>query len=285
MVEKSEYADSGWRPVRKFRTHEHVLAAIEEQILHARLSVGDRLPGERDLAEMLGVSRPSVREALRVLEWMGVIAAGVGSGKDAGSIITAQSSEALTRLLRIHLALANFSVDNLVEVRLMLEAAATEAAAAHATPQDLEPLQSVLNEMSKAERGPKEFNELDTEFHVGIAAVSGNRLLSVLMQALRDVMEQEMVRAFEVLGPDWRKIAAKLNGEHTRVLNAIRAHDGKAASTAVCRHIRSFYRSMKSSGGQPRGQSAGAARKGSKIGQSLKSPVASSKADAPNGRA
>lgn len=248
LAQRKEQSDSGWRPIRKFRTHEQVLAAVEGQILQARLRVGDRLPSERELAEKLGVSRPSVREALRVLEWMGVVVAGVGSGKDAGSIITAQSSEALARLLRIHLALSNFGIDDLVETRLMLEATATEAAAEHAGAEDLQQLHMILEEMANPELRPREFNELDTEFHVGIAAVSSNRLLAVLMQALRDVMEQEMVRAFELLGPDWRKATVRLQGEHAKVLAAIAAHDGPAASRAVQRHIRSFYRSMRSRG-------------------------------------
>jgi GntR family transcriptional regulator, transcriptional repressor for pyruvate dehydrogenase complex len=241
MIEKA-VPDSRWHPIRKFRTHEQVLAAIEEQILREHLRLGDRLPSERELAEMLGVSRPSVREALRVLEWMGVVAAGVGSGKDAGSIITAQSSEALTRLLRIHLALSNFSLDDLVNTRSILEAAAAEAASAHANAEGLGRLEQILEKMSGPLQGPIDFNELDTDFHVGIATVSGNKVLAEFMQALRDVMKSEMIRAFERLGPDWRRSATKLMTEHRRVLSAIAAHDGVNAARTVRRHIHDFYK-------------------------------------------
>jgi DNA-binding FadR family transcriptional regulator len=224
-----------------------VLAAVEDQILTQKLRVGDRLPSERDLAEALGVSRPSVREALRVLEWMGVVVAGVGSGKDAGSIITAQSSEALARLLRIHLALANFGLDDLVEVRIILEAATVEAAAVYATVDDLQALGRVLEQMANPDLGHKQFNELDTEFHVGIALASGNKVLGELMAALRDALELEMIRAFERLGPDWKKATRKLQGEHAKVLQSIKMGDGPGASAALRQHIRSFYNSTRKS--------------------------------------
>jgi GntR family transcriptional repressor for pyruvate dehydrogenase complex len=240
---KRQSAESGWRPIRRLRTHEQVLAAIEDQILKENLRIGDRLPSERELAELLGVSRPSVREALRVLEWMGVIAAGVGSGKDAGSIIQARSTEAFTRLLRIHLALSNFSLDDVVGIRTTLEAAAAETAATQATPADLERLERILDRMADQALAPLDFNELDTEFHVGIAVASGNRLIAELMQSLRDVMKNEMIHAFDMLGPNWRRSSARLMAEHREVLTAISTNQGAAAAAAVTRHIRDFYQS------------------------------------------
>jgi len=233
---------AGWRPIRRLRTHEQVLAAIEEQILERNLRVGDRLPSERELTEILGVSRPSVREALRVLEWMGVVVAGVGSGKDAGSTIQARPTEAFTRLLRLHLALSNFDLDDVVSIRSRLEAAAAEEAASNAQPEDLARLGRILDRMREPGIEPEEFNELDTEFHVGIATASGNRLLAQLMQSLRDLLKSEMVRAFEALGDGWRSTAGGLMEEHQRLLEAIGAHRGQAAAEAVTQHINDFYR-------------------------------------------
>ncbi len=76
--------ETPWRPVTRSRSHELVLDQIEEQILAGTLRVGDRLPGERDLASHLQVSRSAVREAIRALEAQGVVRSAVGSGKDAG---------------------------------------------------------------------------------------------------------------------------------------------------------------------------------------------------------
>lgn len=229
--------------MHRLRTHEQVLAAIEEQITRGNLRPGDRLPSERDLAEVLGVSRPSVREALRVLEWMGVVVTGVGSGKDAGSIITGRPSDALSRLLRLQLALAHFNLEDVVRTRVTLESAAVAAAAQSAQPEELAPLRELLDRMADPTLGPDQFNELDTDFHVGIAVASGNTLLKELMQALREAVHQVMVEAFERL-PDWQAVADELRTEHRAILTAIEAHDDVAAMAAVTHHINDFYRSM-----------------------------------------
>jgi len=234
---------AAWRPLQRVRTHEQVLAAIEEQIVRGNLNAGDRLPSERELADFLGVSRPSVREALRVLEWMGVVVAGVGSGKDAGSIIAGKPSEALTRLLRLHLALSHFSLDDVVRTRVTLESAAIEAAAARATAESVSPLRALLERMGDVDLEPSEFNELDTDFHVAIAVASGNKLLAELMQALRDAVQQKMVQAFERL-PDYRVVADRLRAEHTAIVDAVERRDRRGAIAAVGHHIDNFYREM-----------------------------------------
>ncbi|NQD89020.1 FadR family transcriptional regulator, partial [Paenarthrobacter sp. CM16] len=77
------------------RTHELVLQWIEKQLSDGDLALGGRLPGERAMAEQLKVSRTSVREAVRILEAMGVVRAGVGSGKDAGTVVIAEPGSAL----------------------------------------------------------------------------------------------------------------------------------------------------------------------------------------------
>lgn len=194
---------------------------------------------------MLGVSRPSVREALRVLERMGVIVAGVGSGSEAGSVLTGCASEALTRLLRIHLALANFSMDDIVSTRVMLEAEAVRGAAKNTTTADIDRLRGILDRMDPSDPAlePTLFNACDTDFHVAIADISGNPLLAELMQSLRDAVEQQMIAAFARL-EDWRTVAEGLHEQHRSMLLAIEAGDGDGAATMVREHIDGFYCSV-----------------------------------------
>ncbi|MGO1450149.1 FadR/GntR family transcriptional regulator [Brevibacterium aurantiacum] len=85
-----------WKPVSRSSTHELVINAIEEQITSGYLTVGDPLPSERDLAAKLQVSRAAVREALRVMESLGVVVSNVGSGKSAGTFIASMPKEALS---------------------------------------------------------------------------------------------------------------------------------------------------------------------------------------------
>jgi DNA-binding FadR family transcriptional regulator len=232
-----------WEPLKRLRTHEQVLEAIEAQIVRGRLRPGDRLPSERELALAFGVSRPSVREALRVLEWTGVVVAGVGSGKEAGSIITNRVSDALTRVLRIHLALANFRLDDVVETRVALEAEAVVGASANASANDLERLAGLVDQMKAEDASltPERFHVLDTDFHVAIAEASGNKLIAEMMQALREVVRQEMVRAFEGVD-DWHVASRRIYSEHGAIVDMIANRNGVKARKLITNHILGFYR-------------------------------------------
>src|SRR5690349_13603875 len=103
------------------RTHQLVLHWIENELSAGRLAVGGRLPAERSLAEQLKVSRTSVREAIRVLEAMGVVRAGVGSGPEAGTVVISDPATALGSALRLHVATRHLPVADIVETRVLLE--------------------------------------------------------------------------------------------------------------------------------------------------------------------
>jgi GntR family transcriptional regulator, transcriptional repressor for pyruvate dehydrogenase complex len=239
-----------WKPVARPRTHEYVLAQIEEQVVEGRLRPGDRLPGERQLAEALGVSRGAVREALRVLESMGVITAGTGSGPTAGSIISGQDTSALGNLLRLHLALTSFSQRELVEVRVQLEEWAAHQAAKNGRPSDFEHLRQTVIQMREPRLTYSTFNELDADFHVTIATISGNSLLALLMRALRDAVHREMVTVFETLS-DAGTVVQALCSEHEEILDALEHRDGARAARLVGLHINRFYHDV--AGGDSRG--------------------------------
>lgn len=100
-------------PVHKVRTHEQVLDRIQEKILGGELPVGTRLPSERDLVDALGVGRGAVREALRVLEALGVL--------DDHAVIAARPDEPLGTLLRLHVALGGITVAEVTQVAAQLQ--------------------------------------------------------------------------------------------------------------------------------------------------------------------
>lgn len=229
-----------WTPIARLRMHEQVLAQVEEQILEGKLRPGARLPGERQLAEMLGVGRGAVREALRVLEAMGILEAGVGSGPYAGSTIAGHATPALGNLLRLHMALSVFSQQEVVEVRIQLERWAVTEAAKGERSEEILALRRIIDSMKRSDMQLEEFNEVDTEFHVAIASSCGNSLLAKLMQSLRDVVRREMVAVFQAL-PDWRATADCLVLEHEEILAAIEQGDGERAARLVTEHISNFY--------------------------------------------
>lgn len=222
------------RPKRT-RTFEDVLAQLERRIAADGLTPGDRLPAERQLADELGVSRSSVREAMRVLETLGVVTSQVGRGPDAGAVLVSRPGHALTDLLRLHLGLAGLEPREVIDTRLMIERwAAARAAAARADTSAL----AAIPARAAAETA-EEFVEHDTAFHCAIADLSGNRLIAAFMRSLRDAMRRHAVEAVERLGD-----TAVLRAGHERIVAAIRAGDPGEATQAVTDHLAEAYPSL-----------------------------------------
>jgi len=232
---------SSWLPVTRARTYELVLDRIEEQISAGRLRAGDRLPPERELAAALGVSRVAVREAMRVLQAMGLISQGTGSGRDAGTILTAAPAEALTRLIRMHVLVASVGSDDLVRARITLERESARLAADHAGLADLTHLGELLATMESPQVGVEEFNDADTAFHVAIARASGNALVAELTTALRNAMRATLLDLLR-RAPDFAGTAARLGREHRAIHDALLAGEGVRAGDLVAAHIEGFYR-------------------------------------------
>jgi GntR family transcriptional repressor for pyruvate dehydrogenase complex len=222
------------------RTFEQILVQVEGAIISGELKPGDKLPPERDLAHTFGVSRASVREALRVLEMFGVIMARRGTGPDAGSIVAASAQSGLESALRLHVGLLRIPTRDMVEVRAVLEQQAARRAAERADDRLTARLREIVGDM-RAAATIAEFNEADTEFHVEIARVSGNALLPVLMEALRGTMRRAMLEGFERL-TDWLAERDHLAGEHERMISLIEAGDADGAGAAVQAHVMRFYR-------------------------------------------
>lgn len=172
-----------WNPLPRERTHERVIAEIEKRLKRGQLKVGDRLPPERLLAESLGVSRGSVREALRTLEAIGVIESGTGSGASAGSMLVHHGVAGLSMVLRLHTALASFSADDAMEVRDSLESLCFRKAVENASPVDVDDLRALVEKMHSA-TAVAECQALDQAFVRRIVAMAGNGLAAAVFSGL-----------------------------------------------------------------------------------------------------
>lgn len=236
----SDSTHTGWTPVSRVRTHEQVMAQIEERILSGDLRVGDHLPSERDLAVLLGVSRPSLRESLRVLEALGILDIRRGGGGEGGAFLKGAPSDDLVEPLTLQLALGHFTHRELLDTRLALETWSCERAAEQASAADIADLAGILDQMDQPQIETAEFNALDARFHVRIAEASGNALTARLMSTLRRAINRQMVDAYARL-EDWRGTATRVRAEHRSILAAIEAGDPEAAGRLVREHITSFY--------------------------------------------
>jgi GntR family transcriptional repressor for pyruvate dehydrogenase complex len=224
------------------KNYELVLSRVEADLAAGRLRIGGRLPGERALAEQLGISRPSVREAIRVLEAMGVVRTASGLGPDAGAVIVAEPVSPLTSLLRLHLATNHLPMGDIVQTRVLLESwAAREAAGRIPRADELAAAEELLDLMEDPALTPERFHLLDAEFHVALAALAGNVLIAAVMSSLRSAIHSYVLAAVPNL-TDWEATAAGLRAEHRSIVAAIRAGRPDEASDCVVAHIQGFYR-------------------------------------------
>lgn len=234
---------SSFTPVKRPRAFEEIIVQLENAIHEGRLTVGDRLPPERELAEIFQVSRASVREALRVLEAFGVLSARRGTGAESGSIVSAENETPLSSLLRLYASLLQMPLMDLVDVRVALEMLTARRAAERASPEEIERLRTIIESMHDS-REPEGFLTLDTDFHVTLARVSGNSVAPLIMGALRDAIARQMLRAFKSLeeSGDWVSERAWLIREHAHLLETVESRDPDAAAETVSRHVHDFYK-------------------------------------------
>ena len=244
-------AATPWAPVQRIRTHEQVMAQIDEQIVSGHLKAGDRLPSEREFATMLGVSRPSLRESMRVLEALGLVAIRPGGGSDGGAVLVGElaSTPGYMNLLKLQLALGQFSQLDVLQTRAALETWSIAEAARRATQEDHRSLAAILDRMDDPSIVAGDFNDLDTEFHVRIAETTGNTLVAHLMRSLRIAIHRQMVEAYAQL-ENWRKTAATVRSEHRALLKAIQSRDAQLAAQLMHTHITDFY-NIDSAKGEP----------------------------------
>jgi len=221
------------------RAWKTVLERVERDLLEGRIGPGDRLPSERDLAGELGVGRSSVREALRVLEVMGLIRTATGSGPASGAIVIAAPSGGMSALLRLQIAAQGFPLDDVMRTRLVLEDAVV-AALASSPSSDTARVHRLLDAMDADDLTAAEFLALDAQLHVALAEAGGNAVIAATMAGLRDAIES-YVRAGSARISDWDGMVERLRAEHRAVVAAIDTGRPAAARTIMHEHITGYY--------------------------------------------
>jgi GntR family transcriptional repressor for pyruvate dehydrogenase complex len=212
--------------------YKRIAAHVRELIENRELQPGERLPPERDLARMLGVSRIPVREAMRTLAAQGLIEIRHGQG----TFVAPRGVEAAVQELAGALLHQRHTFEELFAVRRLLEPAAAQWAATRAGPAEIERLQHALDEMEKAcGADPADYEaigERDAQLHLEIAAATANRVLLRIMQAIQDLHEQQLETSLRFRGRLDRTLA-----DHRRIVAAIAAADPVEAGSAMLDHL------------------------------------------------
>jgi DNA-binding FadR family transcriptional regulator len=211
-----------------------VAAEIRAHVSRARLRPGDRLGREADLARQFGVSRPTLREALRLLSSAHLIRASKGPGGGIFVAATAEEGIALSVSDTVASMLAADAVDldELLEARMLVEIPLAGLAAQRATAEDVRRLADLVAQAKAAGTDSERFSELDRELHRRITRAAGNRLSGAFMAWVVDVLQPLLQ---ERLKP--AVVESTLLGQHQDVLQAIERGDPEAAERAMREHL------------------------------------------------
>ncbi|MBL0886880.1 FadR/GntR family transcriptional regulator [Myceligenerans indicum] len=248
------------------RTHERVLAQIETDLAAGRWALGEALPGERVLAEELGVSRPSVREAIRILEAAGVVRTAAGSGPTAGAVVIDRPAAGLRMAMGLHVSSGALRVPDVVETRVLLETWAIRAAAdrhrsGEIDGESLAGAQRLVDAMEEPGMSPADFIASDQAFHLEFARIAGNHVVEAFMLGLRGAIGDYVTDGVDRL-PDWPTTSARLAAEHAGILDAVAVGDGATAARLAREHIEEFYIETGLAGGTSPMAPAGAPSRG-----------------------
>ncbi len=211
-----------------------VVRQIELLILRGILRPGERLPSERELSDRLGVSRPSLRDAVSTLQKEGLLNSRAGSGLFVADVIGSAFSPALTRLFASH----DEAMFDYISFRRDMEALAAERAARVGSDSDLMVVQAVFDKMTaaNARNDPDEDARLDALFHTAIIEASHNVIMLHMMRAMFNLMREGVFYNRQVMFSQHTTRATVL--DHHRTINdALQRRDPDAARAAVTRHL------------------------------------------------
>ena len=216
---------------RAERAYEKVLDYIRSEVRRGRLKRGERLPPERELAEQLGVSRNSVREAMRTLSLMGF----VSSVQGAGNYVSCDLEGNLSSSLEMMLLLGETNYLQVSQLRRALESETARLAATYMLPGQLEKLASLAKRMEE-ETDPQKGAMLDQQFHMLLCESSGNLLLRSLYQAMVSTVNR-FIGTMYVRIVENPEQAAQLHHSHDVIVRALAERDEDAAILGIRQHF------------------------------------------------
>jgi len=204
-----------------------LIGVFKKLISEGALTPGGRLPAERDLAEKFGVSRSSLRQALKVLEIMGVISQRVGDG----TYLNAGAPSILNEPMEFLILLDGISFHELMEARLIVEPELAARAASRATAEDVSELNAVHVNMERSQADSARFVEQDLQFHQTLFRISGNRVCNMMFTVVHQSVRKLMALTATLVDPE-HTLAL-----HRRIITAIRKGNPEEARQRMIEHL------------------------------------------------
>jgi GntR family transcriptional repressor for pyruvate dehydrogenase complex len=227
MIGTESPAKVGFEAISRNKVYQEVAKQLERRITE-EMKPGDLLPPERELVRMLGVSRSSVRDAIRSLELMGLLEPRQG----VGTVVRSPAATPVNPLATVLLEKRKM-VAELLDVRKMIEPPLVRRAALHATQDELADMEDILARQEEKMRRGELAVEEDSEFHYAIALASNNSAILKVVDVLMDLLRETRERSLQVEGRQEKSLAG-----HRRILSALKRGDAAAAEAAMHRHLR-----------------------------------------------
>lgn len=219
-----------FKTARVNRISHNIVDQIRENILAGKLKPGDRLPSEKELSTEFGVSKASLREALRALESLGMLE--VKQGMSGGAFVKEVDLETARNNMFNYIFFQNPSIGEFTQLRTLIEPQVAEIAANKITDADLAYLEDNLNRTRETMDSGPFYYDLDTKFHHRIAQISGNRLICFVIDSLKNAIVQIKLQ----LELD-RDFSIQVYKAHMRIFDALRKRDPQNARVEMHRHI------------------------------------------------
>lgn len=211
-----------------------VVSRILELIRTGSLRAGDRLPAERELIEIFGISRPSLREALRALSTLGV----VRSQHGGGAYVSDLDARTLLAPLDFYISLTKANFADAFDSRRVIEIEIVRRAAAKADSADVDDLRNIIEAHDTVQDDPVGFRILDTRFHEKISAIAGNAVLQRIAYGLYNLGLD--FQNFDRRARNDPSLISQSTADHSAIAAAIIARDPDGAAQAMSRHLRNI---------------------------------------------
>ena len=211
-----------------------VMRQIELLILRGILRPGERLPAERELSERLGVSRPSLREAIATLQDKGLLSPKAGAGIFVADVLGSAFSDSLVQLFSAH----DEAVFDYIAFRRDMESLAAERAATYASDTDLQVIQAVFDKMEAVhpKRNPTDEAQLDADFHLAIIEASHNVIMLHMMRSMYQLLREGVFYNRMIMFKQ-RTTRGELLEQHRDINTALQARDAEGSRNAVKVHL------------------------------------------------
>lgn len=223
-----------FKTIKKESTLEVIVQQIKNQIKKGILKPGEKLPSERELASLLGVSRTSVREAIKALSFSGYLEVIQGKGTYVLEIAT-QYDE----IVNFFSEFSNYSLDYLMEARIMLEGEFARLAAVNASQDEIDVIERVFNEICNS-KDTNTFFVKDLQFHLTIAKATHNPIMNGLMKIIVEMLYKETQKIIEI-SEDTRENTIETTRD---LVQAIKQRDAEKAKELMSEHIRNIRVSL-----------------------------------------